>query len=299
MSLELQERRQYWVWAAVSSSWETLRTKNIWATYSLATTSKVRQSDIIVFYLVGSGSFVGSYRVVSQWYESKELTWPDEIQERRKKYQFECRIEPVQIGTAVAAELTPNLSFVTNKANPGAYLRGSHGGPGNFNRPIPWKDYEKMEAAMKEQVLEAEHEESITPEHERIVSNLLEVGTLLGFEATDSKDETKVARGAEVDLAWVLNIGNFGEIRHVFEVQRRGSPKSVVLNLMQASRNESVRGLIVVGSPDQLEKVRGATEGLSEDFRRRVRFVTTDDVIKALDNLRALSEFRNKLGLQI
>lgn len=76
---------QYWVWPVSVTNWNIVKNNKIWATYSESATKKVRKGHFIVFYLVGEGVFSGSFRLINDWYENRELVWPDEYQENQKK----------------------------------------------------------------------------------------------------------------------------------------------------------------------------------------------------------------------
>lgn len=121
----------------------------------------------------------------------------------------------------------------------------------------------------------------------------------MGFDVSDEIEDTNISKGAVVDAVWKLRIGNFGEIRYVFKLQLKGNIDPLILNLMWAGRNPAVRGLAVVTDARQIKQITKEIEGLPEDFKSRLRFLTIDDLNKVYENLTALSAFRNKLGLQI
>jgi len=292
---------QYWIWSVEPINWEMVKKHNIWATYSENAINKVKKGDIIIFYLVGHGIFCGIFEITSEWLKSSKLIWPDEIRENTKKYPFECSLKPIKIGEAILAELIPHLSFITNKGMPGSYLRGTHGGPANFGRPIPYEDYKIILESFSEMDKEAitPVTDEFTTEHDEVISKLLEIGSFLGFEVSDSLEDTRIAKGAVVDTVWKLRIGNFGEIMYVFEVQIKGNVDSLILNLLKASRNPVVRGLVIVTTVEQLQRILNEVEELADDFKRRLRFITIDELNKAYVNLKEIREFRTKLGLQI
>jgi len=291
--------QQYWIWPVASYNWNVVKERNIWATYSKSSTKKVKKGDVIIFYLVGQGRFSGIFEVKSEWYENKSLVWTDEIQENRKLYPYECMLESIKTGTAPLAELVQRLSFIGNKSIPGAYLMGTHGGPANFARPIPVEDYKVIFDSIVEEEKPQPPIEHEDLEHDEVVARLLEVGYLLGLDVSDSYEDRYVAKGAVVDAVWKLRIGTLGEIRYVFEVQLGGSVDSLLLNLIKSVRNTAVRTLIIVTTIDQLQKIVSEADELPEDIKRRLRFITTDELNKAYENLKRISEFREKLGLQV
>jgi len=66
---------------------------------------------------------------------------------------------------------------------------------------------------------------------------------------------------------------------------------------MKAARNPNVRGLIVVSNDTEIQKIQGETEGLAEDFRKRLKFVSVEDVNLAYDRIKDLEDFKGNLGL--
>ncbi|MCS7094418.1 MAG: hypothetical protein NZ988_01230 [Thaumarchaeota archaeon] len=218
----------------------------------------------------------------------------------KKKYLHECRLEEIKLGEVPLAQLVNELSFIENKGLPGAYLRGTHGGPANFGRPIPLSDYQKIVDAMSSTITETpQRSEENIEEHDEIVAKILEIGSLMGFSASDAEEDTRIARGAVVDAVWKLSIANLGEIRYVFEVQLRGSVDSLILNLLRASQNPTVRACVVISDPDQLERIKDETTTLSEDFKKKLRFLSIKEINDAYNLLKTLTGFREKIGLQI
>jgi len=126
-------------------------------------------------------------------------------------------------------------------------------------------------------------------DHDEIVDQLVEIGEGLGFETEPKK---KIGNGAIVDLIWRVKITNLGTIIYVFEVQRRGSIDSLIVNLQKAKRNASVQKLIVVSDQIQLEQIKKNIEGLSEDFRKDLSFW---DVVDVEDTYQKLSEVKKSI----
>src|SRR5262249_26221842 len=90
-------------------------------------------------------------------------------------------------------------------------------------------------------------------DHTEVVDQLVAIGQWLGFQA---EKEKTVARGARVDLIWQARIANLGVVTYAFEVQRRGSIDSLILNLQRAQNNPTVQRLVVVANPDEIERIR-------------------------------------------
>jgi predicted RNA-binding protein len=293
----------HWIWSVSAGNWEIVRERNVNATYSKYASGKVHRGDILVFYVKGSGAFLGSFKIVGDWYETKELLWPDEIAAKEKLYPHECKLERIRIGEATVSDLIPRLSFIGNKAFYGNYLRGSHGGPANFSRSISAQDYEIIlenmtEPSTKSPIVEELAEE--TEGHEDIVAAILEIGTMMGLESSDDREDTQVAKGAVLDAVWKLRVAGFAELRYAFELQRKGSIDSLVRNLERAARNPSVRGLVIVASNEhELERIKDEAYDMMEDLGDRVSLITVNELKKAYEHFKATEDFREKLRLKI
>ncbi len=131
-------------------------------------------------------------------------------------------------------------------------------------------------------------------DHDEVVDQLVAIGQWLGFEA---EKEKLVAKGAKVDAVWQARIANLGAVTYVFEVQRRGSYDSLILNLQRAQNNHSVQRLVVVANPNDISRIRDEIAGLPESFRRSVSFMDVAEAVRAADLLGELSSIIDKLEL--
>lgn len=131
-------------------------------------------------------------------------------------------------------------------------------------------------------------------DHDEIIDQLVALGLWLGFEVHKEKS---IAAGARVDALWQAKIANLGVVTYVFEVQRRGSHDSLILNLQRAQNNPSVQRLIVIASPNDIVKIRNEVSTLSESFRRFVGYMEVTEVNRAFELMTELSEIINKLEL--
>lgn len=98
-----------------------------------------------------------------------------------------------------------------------------------------------------------------------------------------------------MDDVWTIQIANLGIVKYVFEVQKGGSPDSLILNLQKARNDPSVQKVIVVSDSEQLEKIREEIMALSTDFSKNVSYWEASDVketynhlTKAIDSIRKL-----------
>jgi hypothetical protein len=131
-------------------------------------------------------------------------------------------------------------------------------------------------------------------DHNEIVDQLVNVGQWLGFQA---EKEKMVARGAKVDAIWQARIANLGVVTYVFEVQRRGSIDSLILNLQRAQNNPTVQRLIVVASEENIERIRQEIATLPESFRKSIGFMEVREALRAAELIGELSGIIGKLEL--
>ena len=128
--------------------------------------------------------------------------------------------------------------------------------------------------------------------HKEIIDKIVEIGSLLGF---DAKSEVRVGKGAVVDAVWSINIGNMGQIMYVFEVQTKGSVDSLLLNLQKANNNKSVQAIVAVSDEAQLVKIKKESEEINN--LRDLKLWDYKDVLKVYDSLNNAMSSINKLGL--
>jgi len=131
-------------------------------------------------------------------------------------------------------------------------------------------------------------------DHDEVIEQLVAIGEWMGFQA---KKEQPIARGAKVDALWQAQIANLGKVTYVFEVQRRGSLDSLILNLQRAQNNPSVQRLIIVATAKDLSRVRREIESLPESFRRMVSYMEVWEAKRAAELVSELSEIISKLEL--
>lgn len=135
----------------------------------------------------------------------------------------------------------------------------------------------------------------LTPfDHDEIRDLVKFIGINLGF---DADTEVPIAPGATVDVIWRARIGNLGMVKYIFEVQKRGSVDSLILNLQKALRGHAVQKVVAVSDEPQLERIKKEIQNLSEDFRRSVGFWSVLEVQQVAENLRTVTEAIEKLGL--
>jgi hypothetical protein len=131
-------------------------------------------------------------------------------------------------------------------------------------------------------------------DHNEVQDQLVAIGQWLGFVA---EKEKKVARGAVVDVIWQAKIANLGAVTYVFEVQRRGSIDSLILNLQRATANPTVQRAIVVANHVDLDAVRREVSALPEGFRTTISYMEVSEIVRAARLIEELSGIIGKLDL--
>ena len=131
-------------------------------------------------------------------------------------------------------------------------------------------------------------------DHDDVIEQVLKLGDGLGFEV---QKEFNVTHGCKIDAIWRSRIANLGTIAYAFEVHRKGSRDSAILNLQRVKRDPSIQKVIIVSTEEEINKFRKEISSLDEDFRNSVGYFWVSDLQIALDNLESLKNILNKLGL--
>jgi hypothetical protein len=92
---------------------------------------------------------------------------------------------------------------------------------------------------------------------------------------------------------WRAKIANLGVVTYVFEVHKKGSIDSLILNLQRALNNPTVQKLIAVSDEMQLEKIKEEVKSLPENFRKAL---TLWEVSHAIETHRKLSEVIQRIN---
>jgi len=131
-------------------------------------------------------------------------------------------------------------------------------------------------------------------DHDEISEHIRDIGLWLGFEADM---EQRISTGAQVDVIWRAQIGNLGVVTYVFEVQRKSSIDSLILNLQRAKANPTVQKVIAVANAKQLEKIVGEVRGLSQEFVNSMAMWQVSDVETVYENLSEAMSIIKRLEL--
>lgn len=131
-------------------------------------------------------------------------------------------------------------------------------------------------------------------DHDDIRNKIFEIGNFLGFEAST---EIQITKGARIDVIWEAKIANLGIVTYVFEVHKKGSIDSLILNLQKALNNPTVQKLIAATTTEQIEIIKQEIKNLPENFRKSLTFWSVKDIIETYDNLSKAIDNIKKLSL--
>jgi hypothetical protein len=130
--------------------------------------------------------------------------------------------------------------------------------------------------------------------HNEVVEQILQLGDGLGFEVDK---EVAIVPGCRIDAVWRTRIANLGTISYAFEIHRKGSRDSAIMNLQRVSTHPSVQKAVFVAKRADLDMFRREVASLPEGFREHLGFFEVGDLQRALENLDSLKVIMNSLGL--
>lgn len=287
-----------WVWSTTQESWDVILHYHVWAVDTETKTKRVKPDDYILFYVKGTGMFRGIFQISGTWYKSKKLIWPDEVASKNKKYHYECKLKPYLIKDAIFNEVKDKLDFLTQYTKPVIALRGGSIGPANFGKPISPKDLDTISSYMKKIIKPKQI--AADSDHEEIIECLSKIGDALGFDTFTEQEYTLVSQGAIVDMVWETKFGHLGTIRYTFEVQSKGSIKSLINNLILSMNNPNVKKVIAVSDEKQLEKIRNLvqnTDAYTNTAKSMFVFLPVNTVQDLAQLLPKLTKFKKILAV--
>ncbi|MCR4437708.1 MAG: hypothetical protein QHJ34_01525 [bacterium] len=145
-----------------------------------------------------------------------------------------------------------------------------------------------------EGIVGSSDQESEDFEHDEVVDQVVELGDGLGFEV---QKEFTLMPGCRIDAIWRSRSANLGSISYAFEVHRRGSRDSAILNLQRIRRDPTVQKVVLVSSRAELESFRREIASLDQGFRNSVAHFEVNDLQRALSHLQDLKGILETLGL--
>ncbi len=130
--------------------------------------------------------------------------------------------------------------------------------------------------------------------HNEVIDQLLQLGDGLGFEVDK---EVAIAPGCRLDAIWRTRVANLGTIAYGFEVHRRGSRDSALVNLQRVSADPAIQKVVIVATREEIEVFRREIASLPEAFRRSAGYLEVQELRRALEHLSTLKGTLNTLGL--
>jgi predicted RNA-binding protein len=294
---------QYWLWSATQENWEIVARKKVWATYNKNVATKVRKGDIFIFYVKGTLHFKGAFRVASDWYETKELVWSDEIKEQKKKYPHQISLEVIQLGEANYKDLVPKLKFVEKKHALQVYVQGSGGWPVNFKKPIDESDYEIILMEIKKNPTPPPISEPITTPsippliapakapltHSELITMLVELAEMFGKSAA----REYLAGPYRYDAVWKrVKVGNPTK---VFEVHDKGVLDSALAKLKHAYDIWSADLFLVVTKHEDKERAKLLLAGSFHEIEEVTTLIQPEEIKDMFEYKEKFIELEKKL----
>lgn len=288
---------KYWLWSVTEENWPNVKKYNSWGVGKKKNITKSNIGDYIIFYVKGTGSFQGIYEIISDW-KNHGPDLSDVNQELLyDKFPVRCKIKKIIEGDAVFNELLPKLDCTKRTPNtPQFTLMNSSTGAANWGQPLSQHDYDLIYNSLKEVLVDNELVISDNSEHEDIIQQLESIADVLGFNSYTEQEYTKVAKGSVVDVVWETKIANIGTIRYVFEVQSKGSIKSLIDNLINSMNNPHVKKVIVVSDKEQLADTHQRIHSmriLNDSTRNMFVFLDIKTIESFYKLLPEINQFRN------
>lgn len=131
-------------------------------------------------------------------------------------------------------------------------------------------------------------------EHDIVVDQVIELGDGLGFEV---QKEFSVMPGCRIDAIWRSRVANLGTISYAFEVHRKGSRDSAILNLQRIRRDPTIQKVVIVSPRNELDQFKREIASLDEGFRNSVGYFEVRDLQHALSHVQGLKDILKTLGL--
>ncbi|WP_254821902.1 hypothetical protein [Haloglomus halophilum] len=134
-------------------------------------------------------------------------------------------------------------------------------------------------------------------DHEEFKGKLLEIGDGLGF---DVEEEYEAGPGARLDVRWSTRVANLGVIAYAFEVHRKGSRDSALLNLMKAQNSDpTLQKLVIVSTQDEIDKFKDEADAISADLAKSLAYFEAGQVQKAEEHLADLKDILQTAELMV
>ncbi len=134
----MKTEKKRWILSITPQIWNITEKRKMYAATTKTEVLRVKNRDFVIFYILGTGKFNGTYEIKSKWREPSKK-WPIRVTD-------EVDLSVIKIGTVNARNLAPSLEFVKKSKWIGLHL---HSGLANYGNPITAKDYKTISKNMK------------------------------------------------------------------------------------------------------------------------------------------------------
>jgi predicted RNA-binding protein len=288
-----------WLFSVNRTNWDVVLNKNLWGLRKekAATSRRVEKGDKILFIVTGTRPlvFTGAFEVAEDWSRDSRPVWPDELVERKAIYPIRAKLRPLRIGSADFDLLVPKLGFVKKKSSPYSYLRGT---PANFQKPIPFEDYEVIVAEIERNpgapslpVPPGKKPKSADgPNHDGLRGMIQEMGDMLGLV---SQVEYGMD-GWRLDVAW-KRIAT-GIPSHAFEIQIGGNFYEALAKLKHAYDKWNSKPILVT-TEKYAKEAQNLLSGSFHEVRDVAKVVNWQNVVELYKLMRKTWKLRDQIGV--
>jgi MoxR-like ATPase/predicted RNA-binding protein len=148
-SRDIEEK--YWIYSVDPENWEVVKKHNVWASRVPIEkiNERIHQNDYVIFFVTGTKKFQGIFKFSSDWYNAKNVIWPDETDEVR--YFSQIKLKPIANRNVDLWDVAKKLEYFPepeNKRDSSLKLQGRGGYPSN-KESLSKKDFKILLSEMK------------------------------------------------------------------------------------------------------------------------------------------------------
>ena len=217
-----QTQQNFWIWSTNLKNWEIINQKHVWGSRVPPDriSNKVKEGDLVAFYVIGTNSFKGVFEFASNWFDTPGETWADDLEPNGKlRYISQIKLLPITIGLAELGKLYEKMELFkdkpTNMRN--LILQGGNGYPSNNSTSLIESDFEEIIDELKNhpepiddsQIPSVSKNEIITT-----IENSSDGITIKEFTEIKSEEIHKNQILSNDDLMKNFGVGNMGGIRY-------------------------------------------------------------------------------------
>ena len=150
-----------WIWSVTNENLEIIKSQNIWGSSASKERigSRIKSGDRVVFYVIGSSCFKGSFEFVGEWYDSPNRIWERDLEpDGSLRYKSQVKLKSIQLGSVSVLDLYEKIKLFIGKSQNARnlLLQGNHGYPSNNGKPLLEGDFEIIKECLSKSLLVAE-----------------------------------------------------------------------------------------------------------------------------------------------